>query len=230
MQQVVDKKLEMAAVWGPMAGYYKSIKKAPLVIQPVNLMDDTVPLEFDMAMATPRGRPEMKVAVEKAMRDSKDKIHAILVEYGVPLVKCGDCIIDGDLLSHGPYKPHQRGGADRRCTNRRRTSTISRSGSRKAPIRTPSSAMPSSPTMSNAWRYLVEHGADAERARRRRLHGARQRGAFRLMRRSRRCLLEHKADPNATDLSGWTPLMYASWTDDRRSRQTFDRARRTAST
>ena len=62
VQQVIDEKLDMAAVWGPMAGYYKAIKKAPLIIQPVNLMEDTVPLEFDMAMAMPRGRPEVKAA------------------------------------------------------------------------------------------------------------------------------------------------------------------------
>src|SRR6185312_5764514 len=59
VQKVVDKKLDIAAVWGPMAGYFKSIKKAPLVIQPVNLMEDQIPLEFDMAMATPKGRPEI---------------------------------------------------------------------------------------------------------------------------------------------------------------------------
>ena len=67
VQQVIDKKLDVAGVWGPMAGYYKSIKKAPLVIQPVNLMEDNIPLEFDMAFATARGRPEVKGAIEKAM-------------------------------------------------------------------------------------------------------------------------------------------------------------------
>src|ERR1700751_1939375 len=41
IQEVIDGKLDVAAVWGPLAGYYKAVKQAPLVIQPANLMDDT---------------------------------------------------------------------------------------------------------------------------------------------------------------------------------------------
>ena len=46
VQQVVDGKLDVAAVWGPFAGYYKAMKHAPLTIQPVNLMEDAVPLRI----------------------------------------------------------------------------------------------------------------------------------------------------------------------------------------
>jgi hypothetical protein len=47
----VDGKLDVAAAWGPFAGYYKAMKHAPLTIQPVNLMEDAVPMEYDMAFA-----------------------------------------------------------------------------------------------------------------------------------------------------------------------------------
>ena len=40
VQQVIDGKLDVAAVWGPFAGYYKAMKHAPLTLQPVNLMED----------------------------------------------------------------------------------------------------------------------------------------------------------------------------------------------
>ncbi|HEV7491768.1 MAG TPA: quinoprotein dehydrogenase-associated putative ABC transporter substrate-binding protein [Rhodanobacteraceae bacterium] len=212
VQQVVDKKIEMAAVWGPMAGWYKAVKKAPLVIQPVNLMDDTVPLEFDMAMATPRGRPEVKVAVEKAMRDSKDKIQAILVEYGVPLVKCEDCIINGDLASHGPYKPISAAVQTADTEPKTNLDDLKKWLAQGAD---PNAELGNAVIANDVERvrYLVEHGADAS---------ARDGDGYTALGNAVRfshapiaaLLLEHKADPNATDLSGWTPLMYASWADD----------------
>jgi len=208
VQQVVDKKLDIAAVWGPMAGYYKSIKKAPLVIQPVNLMEDTVPLEFDMAMATPKGRPEIKPLVEQAMRDSKDKIRAILVEYGVPLVKCAECVIDGDLPSHGPYKPAQP-------ETQTAATTLDDLKKWLADGADPNKELGNAVIAADLTRvtYLVEHGADA---------GTRDGDGYTALGNAVRFgytpiakyLIEHNADVNATDLSGWTPLMYAAWIDD----------------
>ena len=104
IQQVIDGKLDVAAAWGPMAGYYKAVRGAPLTLQPVNLMDDTVPLEFDMAIAVRRGDHDLQRRLEQAMHEQRDALHAILTQFGVPLVKCDSCIISGDLPSHGPYK------------------------------------------------------------------------------------------------------------------------------
>src|SRR6202051_147852 len=64
VQQVIDGSLDVAAAWGPMAGYYKTVRHAPLTILPANLMEDQVPMEFDMTLAVPRGRPDIKAAVE----------------------------------------------------------------------------------------------------------------------------------------------------------------------
>jgi quinoprotein dehydrogenase-associated probable ABC transporter substrate-binding protein len=213
VQQVVDKKLDVAAVWGPMAGYFKSIKKAPLVIQPVNLMDDTVPLEFDMAMATPKGRPEIKPLIEQAMRDSKDKIRGILVDYGVPLVKCAECIIDGDLPSHGPYK--QAPPATQTAAANETGTSLDDLKKWLAEGADPNAELANAVVAADLSRvsYLVEHGADA---------GARDGDGYTALGNAVRFgyspiakyLIEHKADVNATDLSGWTPLMYAAWTDD----------------
>jgi quinoprotein dehydrogenase-associated probable ABC transporter substrate-binding protein len=212
VQQVIDRKIDAAGIWGPMAGYYKSIKKAPLVIQPVNLMEDNIPLEFDMAMATARGRPEVKAAVEKAMRDSKDKIRAILVEYGVPLVKCAECVIDGDLPSHGPYKPApppvQTASVEKKTSVEDLKKWLAQGADKNAEL--------GNAVIANDIErvtYLVEHGADA---------GTRDGDGYTALGNAVRFgyapiaayLIEHKADTNATDLSGWTPLMYAAWIDD----------------
>jgi len=45
VQQVIDGSLDVAAAWGPMAGYYRAVAHAPLIIQPVNLMEDKVPMD-----------------------------------------------------------------------------------------------------------------------------------------------------------------------------------------
>ena len=50
VQDVLDGELDVAAVWGPFAGWLKTMKNEPIDIQPVNLMEDRVPLEFDLAI------------------------------------------------------------------------------------------------------------------------------------------------------------------------------------
>src|SRR6202021_3554652 len=63
------------------------------------------PMEFDMSLAVPRGRPDIQSAVEQALAQHKSEIHQILVDFGVPLVRCEQCTVSGDLPSHGPYAP-----------------------------------------------------------------------------------------------------------------------------
>ena len=103
VQQVIDGTLDVAAVWGPLAGYFKVMKHAPLVIQPVNRMDDSVPLEFDMAIGLRRNDRDLQQRLEQAMHEQHDALHAILTDFGVPLVKCDTCVISGELPAHGPY-------------------------------------------------------------------------------------------------------------------------------
>ena len=106
VQQVIDGSLDVAAAWGPMAGYYKTVVHAPLIIQPVNLMEDEVPMEFDMTLAVPRGRPDIKAAIEAGAGAAQGRNPTrFLSDFGVPLVKCDECTVSGDLPSHGPYKP-----------------------------------------------------------------------------------------------------------------------------
>ncbi len=50
VQRALDGEFDVAAVFGPFAGWVKTIKNEPVDIVPVNLMDDTVPLEFEIAI------------------------------------------------------------------------------------------------------------------------------------------------------------------------------------
>ena len=57
-----------------------------------------------MAFAVRTSDKPLREQLDKALYKEREGIRAILVEYGVPLVKCDDCLVSGDLPSHGPYK------------------------------------------------------------------------------------------------------------------------------
>jgi quinoprotein dehydrogenase-associated probable ABC transporter substrate-binding protein len=105
VQLMLDGQYDVAAIWGPMAGWYKTMKNAPISIVAVNKMDDTTPMEFPLAIGMRKNAKELKAQIEAVMLKEKDKIKQVYVEYGVPLVKCDECVVSGDLPSHGPYKP-----------------------------------------------------------------------------------------------------------------------------
>lgn len=103
VQNVIDGKLDVAAVWGPFAGWLKTMKNAPIVVQPVNLDEDQIPLEFDLAIGLRQMDWILKYKFDLALESKKGEIEKILRDYGVPLVECSSCIVAGDLPSHGTY-------------------------------------------------------------------------------------------------------------------------------
>ncbi len=106
VEEVVDGKLDVAAAWGPMAGWLKTMKGAPITIQPTNLMDNDIPMEFSLGIGVPPQDVVLKFALDDALRAHRAEIQSILDRYGVPLVKCADCVIPGDLPAHGSYMLH----------------------------------------------------------------------------------------------------------------------------
>ncbi len=103
VQEVLDGKLDIAAVWGPFAGWLKTMKGEPLEIRPVNLMDDEMPLEFDLALGVRQTGAVLKYKLDDALEETKDEIKQILTDYGVPLVQCSKCVVTGDIPSHGSF-------------------------------------------------------------------------------------------------------------------------------
>lgn len=103
VQEVLDGTLDVAAVWGPFAGWLKTMKGAPLVVQPVNLWEDIVPMEYELAAGVRKTDARLKYLLDLALEDSKGEIEKILTDYGVPLVECSTCLVQGNLPSHGAY-------------------------------------------------------------------------------------------------------------------------------
>ncbi|MFN0219972.1 MAG: quinoprotein dehydrogenase-associated putative ABC transporter substrate-binding protein [Hyphomicrobium sp.] len=101
VQDVIDGKIDVAAVWGPFAGWLPKMKNAPLTIQPVNLMDDSVPLEFDLAIGMKPNNVLLKYMLDWALQRKAKEVEAVLRDYGVPLVKCSKCTVEGDIPARG---------------------------------------------------------------------------------------------------------------------------------
>jgi quinoprotein dehydrogenase-associated probable ABC transporter substrate-binding protein len=214
VRQVIDGTLDVAAAWGPMAGYYKTVLHAPLIIKPVNMMEDQFPLEFDMTLAVPRGRPDIKSAVQAALAEHKEEIRRILIDYGVPLVKCEDCLVPGDLPSHGAYvepQPPLQTAADRAKLRREKMAELKKWLAAGA---NPNDELLDAVVADDIDRvhYLLAHGARAD--------AADGEGFTALINATRfgfsdvaAYLADHRADVNLGDRNHWTPLMWASWGD-----------------
>jgi quinoprotein dehydrogenase-associated probable ABC transporter substrate-binding protein len=212
--QVIDGRLDVAAAWGPMAGYYKTVQHAPIVIRPVNLMENEVPMEFDMTLAIPRGRPEIKAAIESALDERKQQIHQILSDFGVPLVKCDDCLISGDLPSHGPYQPAKQEGPTKAQIAKDKAARLADLKKWLAEGANPDNELNDAIVANDIdrVRYLVAHGAHPD---------ARDGDGYTALINATRFdfpdiatyLADHKGDVNAVDHTQWTALMYAAWQD-----------------
>ena len=79
-------KIDVAIVWGPIAGYFAKRVKAPqLAVVPMK-SEPGVKFDFQMALGVRYGEREWKQQVESLIESQREGIQAILKEFGVPLV------------------------------------------------------------------------------------------------------------------------------------------------
>lgn len=102
VKQVVDGELDIAGVWGPFAGWRKA-QGDPLTVKPVNLWEDEIPLEFEIAIGLRHIDWILKYKFDLALEAKKKDIEKILRDYGVPMVECSKCVVQGDIPAHGIY-------------------------------------------------------------------------------------------------------------------------------
>src|SRR5882672_4666866 len=79
-------KIDVAIVWGPIAGFYaKRVKSSELIV--VSLKSEPgVRFDFEIAMGVRYGEPEWKATIERLIAENQAAITSILREYNVPLV------------------------------------------------------------------------------------------------------------------------------------------------
>jgi mxaJ protein len=80
--------IDLAIVWGPLAGYFAKQSRVPLEVVPVSPQIDQpfLPFVFDISMGVRRDDQELKDQVEQFMERRRGDIDRILEDYRVPRV------------------------------------------------------------------------------------------------------------------------------------------------
>ncbi|WP_407926193.1 substrate-binding domain-containing protein [Aquariibacter albus] len=85
-QDLASGKIDVAIVWGPIAGFFaKRVKSPELSLVPMR-SEKNIKFDFEIAMGVRHGERAWKQQVEKLIADSRQDIETILREYNVPLL------------------------------------------------------------------------------------------------------------------------------------------------
>jgi mxaJ protein len=82
---VENRDVDVAIVWGPLAGYFAQHQPAPLDIVPVSPDHfGMVPFSYEMAMAVRKGNFALRDRLNHVIASKSKEIRMILASYGVP--------------------------------------------------------------------------------------------------------------------------------------------------
>jgi mxaJ protein len=88
VEAVARGEVDVAIVWGPLAGYFAKRQHVPLALEPVSPEIDLpfIPMVFDIAMAVRRGDDSLHAALNDVIHRRQGEIRALLESAGVPLL------------------------------------------------------------------------------------------------------------------------------------------------
>jgi mxaJ protein len=91
VEDVLAGSVDVALVWGPIAGYFAKKKGAPLEIVPIEDPSDRgLPFAFDISMGVRKGDKQLKEQLEGALARRHDEIEHVLADFGVPLLPAAE--------------------------------------------------------------------------------------------------------------------------------------------
>ncbi len=85
---VVEGEVDVAVAWGPVAGYFAQIQDVPMTVVPVSPQFEPpfLPMVFSISIALRQGDLDFRRLIDRALVERWDDIHAVLKDYGVPLL------------------------------------------------------------------------------------------------------------------------------------------------
>lgn len=88
VEAVAKGDVDLAVVWGPLAGYFAPRQAVPLALAPVTPQIDRpfLPFVFDVSMAVRRGDDKLRAELDSFIERRQPEIDALLDRYGVPRV------------------------------------------------------------------------------------------------------------------------------------------------
>ncbi|CAA9295190.1 MAG: Bll6196 protein, partial [uncultured Gemmatimonadetes bacterium] len=86
LDAVASGEIDLAIVWGPLAGYFAPKLNVPMEIVPVTPQVDVpfLPFVYDISMGVRREDTALKAEVDSILDLRRGEVNAILDEYGVP--------------------------------------------------------------------------------------------------------------------------------------------------
>jgi mxaJ protein len=88
LEDLKDGAIDVAIVWGPMAGYFA--KKTGTALDIVPLKDSgRIPMSFEVSMGVRKADKALKARLETAIDHKASEIKKILADYGVPVLGTG---------------------------------------------------------------------------------------------------------------------------------------------
>jgi mxaJ protein len=88
MTAVEDNAVDVAVVWGPLAGYFAQRSAVPLRVETIVPPpgDAILPMAYGISVGIRRGNPGLVTAVDGVLARERSAIAAILTQYAIPLV------------------------------------------------------------------------------------------------------------------------------------------------
>jgi quinoprotein dehydrogenase-associated probable ABC transporter substrate-binding protein len=86
LHDVASGAIDVAILWGPIAGYTLKTEALPLAMVPARAPDLKIQLDYRITMGVRANEPMWKREINTLIRDNQAGITRILLDYGVPLI------------------------------------------------------------------------------------------------------------------------------------------------
>ncbi len=86
IEDLAKGEIDVALLWGPIAGYYAKNYGDQLTVTPLVKEAKDARMDFYITMGVRPNEIEWKRQIDKLIKDNRDKIVAILKDYGIPLL------------------------------------------------------------------------------------------------------------------------------------------------
>jgi mxaJ protein len=104
VEAVAKGEVDLAIVWGPLAGFFARKSSVPLEVVPVTPSIDSSgqPLAFDISMGVRRNAKVLRDEIDGTLTHCHEEIEAVLDEYGVPR------LTEAKVASQTAERDHER--------------------------------------------------------------------------------------------------------------------------
>jgi mxaJ protein len=86
LDALAHKEIDVAIVWGPIAGFYAKRSGTGMEIRPVPPQPGPVPMQFSISFGVARGNQELRQQLDAALSRERESIRSTLARFGVPLI------------------------------------------------------------------------------------------------------------------------------------------------